>query len=50
MNKEILDKLEELKELLGTDELLNAITTALGTDELNDTLNYIIRMYDIENY
>lgn len=47
--EKILDaKLEELEEVLGTKELLDAITQALGTAELNDIADYIYRCYDIK--
>lgn len=41
-------KLEELEEVLGKEELLNAIIQALGSDELNDITDYIYRCYDIK--
>lgn len=47
--KSLDSKLEELKEVLGKEELLNAIIQALGTEELNDIVSYIYRCYDI-NY
>ena len=46
--KSLDSKLEELEEVLGKEELLNAIIQALGTDELNDIVNYIYRCYDIK--
>ena len=46
--KSLDSKLEELEEVLGTKELLNAIIQALGTDELNDIIDYIYRCYDIK--
>lgn len=39
--KSLDSKLEELEEVLGKEELLNAIIQALGTDELNDIADYI---------
>ena len=46
--KSLDSKLEELEEVLGKEELLNAIIQALGTEELNDIVNYIYRCYDIK--
>ena len=46
--KSLDSKLEELEEVLGKEELLNAIIQALGTEELNDITNYIYRCYDIK--
>ena len=46
--KSLDSKLEELEEVLGKEELLNAIIQALGTEELNDIANYIYRCYDIK--
>lgn len=46
--KSLDSKLEELEEVLGTKELLDAIIQALGTDELNDITDYIYRCYDIK--
>ena len=47
--KSLDSKLEELEEVLGKEELLGAIIQALGTDELNDIIDYIYRCYDV-NY
>ena len=41
---EIMDKME-LE--LGTDELLLALVKALDSDTLQDTMEYINRMYDL---
>lgn len=46
--KSLNSKLEELEEVLGKEELLNAIIQALGTEELNDITDYIYRCYDIK--
>ena len=46
--KSLDSKLEELEEVLGKEELLNAIIQALGTEELNDIIDYICRCYDIK--
>lgn len=45
---ENVDNLEEyIKEILGTEEFLNAITRALSYDTKSDIYNYIKRMYDL---
>ena len=46
--KSLDSKLEELEETLGKEELLDAIIQALGTEELNDVIDYIYRCYDIK--
>ena len=46
--KSLDSKLEDLEEVLGKEELLNAIIQALGSDELNDITDYIYRCYDIK--
>lgn len=46
--KSLNSKLEELEEVLGKEELLNAIIQTLGTEELNDITDYIYRCYDIK--
>ena len=43
---ELLDKLEELKEIIGTEDLLLNLALALSSDELQENLEYIDRMYD----
>lgn len=44
-----VDNIEEvLKEYLGAEGLLEAITRALNYDTKEDIYNYIVRMYDIE--
>ena len=46
---EKIDELEEqLIELLGVEELLNALTRAMSYDEKEDYFNYICRMYDVD--
>ena len=43
---ELLDKLEELKEIIGAEELLLSLALALSSDELQENLEYIDRMFD----
>lgn len=45
---ELLDKLEELSEIIGTEELLLNLALAQSTDELHDNLEYIDRMFDTD--
>ena len=49
MDKSVLyDKLDEMKSLMGADQLLGAIARALSQDELEDTLRYINRCYETD--
>lgn len=41
------DKYDTCLEFLGAEELCDALAKAMGTDELNDLLDYIIRTYEI---
>lgn len=43
---ELMDKMDELKEMLGADELLLNLAKAMSSDELFDNLGYIDRMND----
>lgn len=43
---ELMDKMDELKEKLGADELLLNLAKAMSSDELFDNLEYIDRMFD----
>ena len=43
---ELIEKMDELKEALGSDELLLSLALALTSDELQENLEYIDRMYD----
>lgn len=43
---ELYNKAEELKELLGTELLLNELIQAMSTDELRENLEFIDRMHD----
>jgi len=38
---------DDIKELIGSDELIEAILRALSTDELEDILRFIDRCYDL---
>lgn len=44
---ELLSKADEAKELLGVDELLEAILRALSADKLEDILIFIDRVYEL---
>lgn len=46
-HSKLWDKFEEFKEVMGTDELLDAIAQALSTDELENNLRYIDRCHDL---
>lgn len=39
---------EKLREELGAETLLNELEKALSSDELQDNLEYIAKMYDID--
>ena len=43
---ELIEKMEELKEAIGSDELLLNLALALTSDELYENLEYIDRMFD----
>lgn len=45
---EVWIKFEEIKEILGADELLECIAQALSTDELEENLRYIDRTQDLK--
>lgn len=44
----VLQAETELLEVLGYEEMYNALSKAIGTDELESMLAYIARCYDIE--
>lgn len=44
---EIWEAVEEAKELMGVDALLDALTLAMGRDELESKLLYVIRSNDL---
>ncbi len=43
-----MDLEEKLREKLGVETLLNELEKALSSDELQDNLEYIAKMYDID--
>lgn len=45
-NNELYEKFEELKEIIGTDALLDELFQALSTDDAYENLEYIDRMND----
>lgn len=48
MNREELDNIvEQMVELLSAEEVLNDLTKAMSTDELQENLEYIDRMQDL---
>ena len=42
------EKMEELKEIMGAEALLEEIIVSMSSDELKEMLEWITRMYDIE--
>lgn len=42
------EKYEQLKDLMGADELLHSFALAMSTDELEDYCDYVARMNDVE--
>ena len=48
MNKnDLMDKLDELVEMLGTDTAINELAKAMDSNELESDLKYIDRMDDL---
>lgn len=48
MNKnDLMDKLDELVEMLGTDTAINELAKAMDSNELENDLKYIDRMHDL---
>ena len=43
---ELIEKMEELKDVIGSDDLLLSLALALSSDELQENLEYIDRMFD----
>ena len=39
---------DDIKDIIGTEELLEAIIRALSSDELEDVLKFIDRCYDLD--
>ena len=46
---ELVDIADQIQQDLGTDELLLALIKAMSSDELQSNLEYISRMYDLDN-
>ena len=44
---EVWDIFEEMKEMLGAEELVNELAQALSTDELEENLRFIDKNYDL---
>ena len=42
------EKMEELKELMGAEALLEEVIVSMSSDELRETIEWITRMYGIE--
>lgn len=42
----LLEKLDQMTEILGTETMLEAIARAMSADELQSNLEYIDRMYE----
>ena len=42
------EKMEELKELMGAEALLEEIIVSMSGDEIKEMVEWITRMYDIE--
>ena len=47
-NSELYEVVEQMKEAIGTEELLDALVQALSSQELEENLQYIDRMYDTD--
>jgi len=45
---ELMDTLDKMQEALGTDELLLAIVKAMTSKDLQETMEYINRCYDLD--
>lgn len=43
---ELVGKVDDLKEILGTEQLLNELVSAMSSDELQANLEHIDRMHD----
>ena len=46
-HEDVWDIFEEMKELLGTEELVNELAQALSTDELEENLRFIDKNHDL---
>jgi len=45
---ELMDTLDKMQEAMGTDELLMAIVKAMTSKDLQETMEYINRCYDLD--
>ena len=45
---ELFEVLNEMVEILGAEETLLEIANALSSDELEENLDYVSRMYDLD--
>lgn len=46
---ELMEIADQMEQDLGTDNLLEDLMKAMSSDELQDNLAYISRMYDLDN-
>lgn len=46
---ELMEIADQMEQDLGTDNLLEDLIRAMSSDELQDNLAYISRMYDLDN-
>ena len=46
-NVDLWEAFDEIAEALGVEGFLNALAQAMGTDELKENMQYIIRCYDL---
>lgn len=42
----LMDNVDKMKDIIGADELLDALCRAMSSDELEDNLRYIDRMHE----
>jgi hypothetical protein len=45
---EVLEKFEKVREIMGADALLDNLMQAMSSSEVDELLDYIIRMHSIE--
>ena len=43
-----LERFDDIQEMLGTEQLLNAVLLSMSTDELKATADFICRCHEIE--
>jgi len=48
-NMKLWDAIDDLKEILGPDEVIDQMCRAMSDDDLEDTLKFIIRMNDLSS-